>query len=718
MDPEALIAEARAAGAAALDEQAGKRLLAHYGVAVPRSVAFTDPAGASAACARLTSPLVVKALGPDIAHKSELGAVRLGLEDAAAVSAAVAAMEADARISAARTGYLVEEQAPPGLEVVVGGVRDPRFGPLIMIGLGGVLVEVLADVAFRICPISERDAATMLAELRGAPILDGVRGAAGVSRAAIVEVLLQLGGEGGLLLRHADTLAEMDVNPLIVFASGAVAVDARFVLGDPPSAVDVDPCDAEALGALFAPRAVAVLGASSASVTIANTFIRRMKDFGYPGAIYPIHPKAAEVEGLAACPSLAALPEPVDYAYVAIAAERIPAVLAGAEGRVRFAQVISSGFGEVPAGQALERELLAAARRGGCRVIGPNCLGLYSPRGGISFSVGAPRETGCIGVVSQSGGLSTDIIKRGQWRGLRFSGLVSIGNSVDVGAADLLEFYLDDAATRVVGMYLEDIRDGRRFFELLRSPSASKPVVLLRGGRSRLGQAAAASHSGALAGEGRGWDALAAQARCVMVDTLDDFLDALLALQQLELRPARPTREVALFGNGGGTSVIATDLFADAGLAVSPFPRKAKAALEALALPPGTSIANPVDAPVRTLQQEEGRVAAKILDVIYRHARPDAVVMHLNLAAFVGRGEVDPVENLMQAALDVQARYPGQAHFLLALRSDGSPELDASKRAYRQRALAVGIPVYDELANAAVALAAVSRLEERFRATA
>jgi acyl-CoA synthetase (NDP forming) len=510
----------------------------------------------------------------------------------------------------------------------------------------------------------------------------------------------------------------MDVNPLIVSASGAVAVDARFVLGDPPPAAESDLCGPETLDALFTPRAVAVLGASTSSLTIANTFIRRVQGFGYPGAIYPIHPKASEVEGLAACPSLAALPEPVDYAYVAIAAERIPGVLAAAGGRVRFAQVISSGFGEVPEGRALERELLAAARRGGCRVIGPNCLGLYSPRGGVSFSVDAPQETGCVGVVSQSGGLSTDIIKRGQWRGLRFSGLVSIGNSADVGAADLLEFYLDDAQTRVVGMYLEDIRDGRRFFELLRSASAAKPVVLLRGGRSRLGRAAAASHTGALAGEGRGWDALAAQARCVMVNTLDDFLDALLAFQQLGLRPECPTREVALFGNGGGTSVIATDLFADAGLAVSPFPRAAQAALEALALPPGTSVANPVDAPVRTLQQDAGRVAAHILDVIYRYARPHAIVMHLNLAAFVGRGEVDPVHNLIQAALDVQARYPGQAHFLLAVRSDGSPELDASKRAYREHALAVGIPVYDELANAAVALAAVSRLEERFRVTA
>ena len=261
------------------------------------------------------------------------------------------------------------------------------------------------------------------------------------------------------------------------------------------------------------------------------------------------------------------------------------------------------------------------------------------------------------------------------------------------------------------------LRDGRRFFELLRSATARKPVVLLRGGRSSQGRLAAASHTGALAGDDRAWEALTRQSGTVMVSTIDEFIDALLAFQQLEIRPGRPTQNVVLFGNGGGTSVLATDFFASAGLDILPFQNTALEKMQALGLPPGTGVANPIDTPVRTLQEEDGRVANKILDIVYQHGVPDAVVMHLNLAAFVGRGDVDPIENLIQAARRAQTKFPDQAHFVMVLRSDGSPELDDKKRQYRQRILDIGVPVYDELPNAAMALKAISDMERRFAET-
>jgi acyl-CoA synthetase (NDP forming) len=228
-----------------------------------------------------------------------------------------------------------------------------------------------------------------------------------------------------------------------------------------------------------------------------------------------------------------------------------------------------------------------------------------------------------------------------------------------------------------------------------------------------LGRMAAASHTGALADNMAAWNALCAQTPTVMVDTVDQFVNALLALQQLTPRPNRPTKKVVLFGNGGGTSVLATDFFAARGLEVTPFPTHTRQTLEALGLPPGTSVANPIDTPVGTLQKEEGRVATQILDIVYETAAPDAVVMHLNLAAFVGRGDIDPIDNLFQAAVDISRKYPGQAHFALALRSDGSAEIDDKKRAYRERALANDIPVFDELSDAADALAALNQIEKR-----
>jgi acyl-CoA synthetase (NDP forming) len=724
-DPADLIREAREAGRGALREAEGKRLLEAFGVRVPRSVVVSDADGITAAVVRLASPFVLKLMSPDILHKSDAGGVVLGLMDAHGIETAMQRMRAQAQARGARVdGFLIEEMQPPGVEIAVGGTRDPQFGPMLMVGLGGIFVEVLHDVAFRLCPITQRDAHAMLGELRGAKLLEGARGLPAVDREALAALLVRIGGEDGLLVSLDGDVGELDINPVIAAGSNMVAVDARIILRDAveqPRAPRTATSDEQSIVARFEPlvrpSTIAVLGASTSTTTIANTFIRRMLAFGYPGTIYPIHPAASAIENLPCFRSLADAPLPIDYAYVAIGARAIPDVLREAHGRVRFAQVISSGFGEVQEGVALEAELVAKAREGGCRVIGPNCLGMYSPRGGVTFPADAPREMGGVGVICQSGGLGTDIIKRGSWRGLRFSAVITIGNSADLGPVDLLEFLFADAATDVIGLYVEDVKDGRRFFELLREKGQRKPVVVLWGGRSAQGRMAAASHTGAMAGDRDAWRALSSQTGCVLVDTVDQFINALLAFQFLPLRSAKPTRNVVLFGNGGGTSVLAADAFAERELDVLPFGSAARARLEAMKLPPGTSIANPIDAPVATLQQDQGRVANAILQVIYEAASADAVVMHVNLAAFVGRGDVDPVDNLIEAAVAVHAAHAGVSHLVIVLRVDGSPELDERRRRFRQHALEKRIPVYDELVEAADALRAVSFVE-RHRASA
>ena len=463
---------------------------------------------------------------------------------------------------------------------------------------------------------------------------------------------------------------------------------------------------------LFAPKTVAVIGASTKGNALPNVFIRRIREFGFSGDIYPIHPAAAEIDGLTAYKTLADTPKPVDYAYIAVSGAQIPGMLAAAKGHVRFAQVISSGFGEVDEGKDLQAELVSAAKAGGMRLLGPNCLGIYTPRGRVTFAEIGPKEVGHVGIVSQSGGLGTDIIRRGLARGVKFSGLVTVGN---VTPSDLLEFYLADPQTKVIGMYIETAKDGRRLFDILRNAKAAKPVVILKGGRTQQGLAAAASHTGSLAGDDRVWVALARQTGCMLVDTLDQFIDTLLIFQSLTPRPQRPTQKVVLFGNGGGTSVLATDYYSRLGLDVAPFAQSAIDALAEMKLPPGTSITNPVDCPVGTLQQDDGRVAEKILDIIYSEGKPEALVMHLNLSAFVGRTKPEVLDNLVAAAMRVQQKYPGQSHFILVLRSDGEPGLEARKREFRDKAVALGVPVYDEMANAGHPLAALAGYE-RFKA--
>lgn len=225
------VADARRLGHRALDEPAGKSILAAYGVTVPCSRVVAGADDAARCAAELRPPYVLKVISAEVLHKSDVGGVKTGLRTPREVARALAAMDAALRLRGIRaTRWLVEEMAPPGLEFVIGGVVDPEFGPMVMAGLGGVFVEVMGDVAFRICPIDRADALEMLDELRGAALLRGARGRPPVDVGAIVDALLKVAGEGGLLMAAAGDIAEVDINPLIVGAHGAVAVDARFIL--------------------------------------------------------------------------------------------------------------------------------------------------------------------------------------------------------------------------------------------------------------------------------------------------------------------------------------------------------------------------------------------------------------------------------------------------------------------------------------------------------
>lgn len=709
-----------AAGRASLTEPEAKRLLAGFGVKVPAGCTISSSAALrQPAVAALRAPLVAKIVASEVLHKSDSGGVALDLQDVAAVADAIDAIAAR-HGQVAIQGYLVEEMAPPGIEMMIGGFVDDSFGPAILVGMGGVLVEVLDDVSMRLCPITRDDACDMLASLRGVALLDGVRGRPAVDADAIVDAMLAIGGADGLLMRHHPAIASLDVNPLIASNEGCVAVDACVLLRAPGDRLLVPPGKpAGDLRRLLCPRSIAVVGASADGAGPGNNFIRNLRGFGYAGELSVIHPTAREIDGVPCHASLAALPETVDYAYIAIPAARTPVLLAGAAGKVAFAQVMSSGFAEVAGGKALQAELLEAARQGGARIVGPNCLGLHSASARVTFIDRMKRTSGSFSVVSQSGGMGVDILRRGQARGLGFCHLVTIGNAADVSAVELVAELLRDEATEVIGLYLEDLSDGRALFDLLRpglgSGTASKPIVLLKGGRSVQGQRAAQSHTGAMASNERLWTALARQTGMVMVDTLDEFIDAALAIQLLKPNPARALRRICLFGNGGGTSVVACDTFARHGLAVEPFGLDIIKELEALRLPPGASVQNPIDTPVGVLAKDQGAIAEAILAIVQRAEEVDAIVLHLNLPVIIGYYAESLLSNLLDAALRARNAARREVYFLLVLRSDGSETIDAIRREYRNDAIGRGIPVYDEIPQAALALAAVASMERRGR---
>ncbi|MFB9419887.1 acetate--CoA ligase family protein [Nonomuraea rubra] len=709
-----------------------KALVAEAGVPVPRGVVVRgDGFGAAR---ELAGPLVLKAFGPGLTHKSEAGGVVLGLayEELGDAAAGMRARLEPAGFLVA--GFLVEEQAGAGVELIVGLVRDPAFGPVLLAGLGGVWTEALRDTALRLCPVTEADVRGALASLRGAALLDGWRGGPPVDVDAVVKVIMAVGGAGGLWERLE--LGEFELNPVIAGPSGAIAVDARYLPAEaadrtlatatratslPPEAAvraaGLAPEAAVRAGGflpLFEPKAVAVVGASTSRPNFGNMFLGFYRDAGVP--LVAVHPTAAEVGGVPAVPSLAHAD--VDYALVAVPAERCAEVVREARG-VPFTQVMSGGFGEAGR-QDLERELVAAARAAGTRLLGPNCMGVYCPRGRQTFVGGGMGPAGTVALISQSGGLAGEVIKVGERRGLAFSRVVTVGNAADVTPAELLRWLARDAETRAIGMYLEDPRDGRELYEALRT--AGKPVVLLAGGRSGQGRRAAASHTGGLVSDRRIWEAVAEQTGATLVSGQDDLIGVLAYFQAHGTRGPGGDRahgtgtgggerahgtgagggeQVLVVGPSGGASVLAADAFDRAGVRLDPLPSDRLDALSGLEV---VATGNPLEVPVGPLGR--AGLVADVIDVLAGPYRD--VVAHVNVQAFFTYGNApEPLYDYTRALAAAQAARPGVRITLVTRNGECAPA--GVEDEVGRIAAAAGIPVYRTMEAAAVAVAAGGR---------
>ncbi|MFI6326077.1 acetate--CoA ligase family protein [Nonomuraea sp. NPDC050556] len=659
------------------------RLLREAGIPTPRSIVLPSPA-----LADLAEPLVLKAFGPELVHKSDVGAVVLGLTRAE-IPAAVSAMAASLPVTP--EGFLVQEQAPSGVELIVGVVSDPGFGPVLLTGLGGIWTEALRDTALRLCPVSEPDARQMLASLRGSPLLYGYRGGPAVDVDAVVKVLLAVGGDGGLWERLE--LGEFEINPLIATPSGVVAVDARHLPFPAEKSSDESP--STDFTRLFEPRRVAVVGASTTRPNFGNMFLDFYRAAGTP--VVAVHPTATEIGGVPAVTSLAEAG--ADYALVAVPADRCADVVRQA-GDTAFVQVMSGGFAET-GNQDLEAALVDAARSAGVRLLGPNCMGVYSPRGRQTFVGGGLGEPGSIALISQSGGLAGEVIKVGERRGLRFSRVATVGNAADVTPAELLRWLSADAETSAVGMYLEDPREGRALFEAL--SSADLPVVLLVGGRSVQGQRAAASHTGGMVSDARIWQALADQTGATLVSSQEDLIGA-LAYFQAHANRLLPGSGALVIGPSGGASVLAADAFDRQGLALGPLPREALDDLRALGLGVGSSLANPLEIPVGP--RGRAALAGEAIAAIVRREPYADVVAHVNVQSFFTYGDAagplyDYAEHLARAQRDLT----NTRITLVTRNAEFAPDGVEDE----VRAIAAGIPVYRSMEAAAVAVRAGQR---------
>ena len=479
---------------------------------------------------------------------------------------------------------------------------------------------------------------------------------------------------------------------------------------------------AEEARAWFSPRSILVAGASRERATLGTIFLRRQREFGYDGTVHVLHPEAQEIEGFPCIKTLSELDGPVDYAYIAVPGADTVRLLTNAAGRLRVAQIISSGFREAGReGEDLERQMTEVARNGDIRLVGPNCMGSYSPGGRLTMIDGAPRESGPIAVVSQSGVAACDVIKMGAFMGGRFSQVVSIGNCADIDPVDVYEHFVTDPAVGVIGMYVEGLTRGRALIDAVRRAEGSKPTVVLKGGATDQGVRSVASHTGALVSDHRIWRGLARQFGLMLKTSIEDFVGTLVAASQWDVAAPFTGRRCCLAGPGGVLSVLGTDLLRRSGLDVPALGEATLHRLEALRLPPGSSMRNPIDTPVGVMQAQGGRAFGHILKIIAEADEIDWFIVHIsiqNLFSFLGDPQT-ALDNSLAGFLEVAEAFRGRARWCLVLRTNGDPALDPIRARCITAASARGVPVFTRLEDAAAAVASVAGwLEHRDRARA
>ena len=351
----------------------------------------------------------------------------------------------------------------------------------------------------------------------------------------------------------------------------------------------------DTLETAFHPKAVAIAGASEDPFSFGHQFLRHMLDYNYTGHIYPVNPNKKSVLGLKSYPSLSSIPGQVDYVICCLPSSMVLDLLAQCPTKgVKVVHLVTARLSETGRKEAreLENKILHAARKLNIRLIGPNCMGIYYPRGGLANGYNLPKEAGNIGAVFQSGGSSTLLIRYGELRGLRFSKVISYGNALDIDESDFLNYLAQDDETKIIAAYFEGVKDGKKFLKALNDAARIKPVIAIKGGRGKSGAKAVASHTAAIAGSTSVWSTAFKKAGVTPARDLRELVDLLVAFSFL---PPIVGYRVGIVSAGGGLSVMSADICEEAGLTVPPMPHAIREELKKKAPEIWDWIGNPID---------------------------------------------------------------------------------------------------------------------------
>ena len=639
-----------------LSEHESKQVLSAFGVTFAPEAIVSDAREALVAAEQIGYPVVLKLVGERLAHKSERGLVRIGLNNGVAVEQAANDLLRQRRDDDGNVALLVAKQVTGSRELLVGMVRDALFGAVIVIGVGGVNAEAFGDVQMRVAPLTADDLDDMLDSLATRELFGAFRGQQPLQRGAlwrIVDAVAQAA------LQRSD-IASIDINPVIVMATGEpVAVDALIELGTdtppgngnnftPDDVAEFPRHDDAGFEALFNPRGVVVLGASTHPGKFGFVSLHNLLASGYRGRVAATNLSGEVVLGVQTIGSLSELAHgEYDMAFFCTPASVNERLLQEcAERGIRAAFVTSAGYGESDgAGQAAETRLVAAARDANVLLAGPNGQGVVSTPSSLCAQIVAPYPPpGSISIASQSGNFVTSFMNLARASGVGVARAVSAGNAAAVDVADYIEWLSRDSATATVLSYIEGVTDGRRLRTALELAVARKPVVLVKGGASAAGARAASSHTGAMASDDNVFGGLCRQLGIVRALDVDEAFDSAAFFATSSL--PRGNR-VAILTTAGGWGVVTADaLSRDATLQLAELPDDVMNQLDEL-LVARWSRNNPVDC----AGGETRDTIPAVLAVLANSAGVDAVVylgigIQANQARLMREGAFHPDHGL------------------------------------------------------------------------
>jgi 3-hydroxypropionyl-CoA synthetase (ADP-forming) len=537
-----------------------KDLLESFGISIiGRWVQTREEAVATAT--DIGFPCVMKLVSPEVVHKTDAGAVILDIESASMAGESYDTILANGRKAGAQRidGVLVQKQARPGFELLVGAHQDPVFGPVTLLGYGGRYVELFKDVAPGVGILTREDVERMLSETLASRVIAGFRGAA-LDKEAVIDLTVRV----SQLMEARPEVTELDLNPVILYPKGCCIVDARMIVGEPilhPRAGDLSETRLRSLQAIFEAKSVAVVGASSPG-SIGGIIL---KNSSRVGRLYPINPKRDTLMGLTCYKDFTGLPGPVDVAVFAVAPETtIASFRQFCETGGKGAIVVSDGFAEIGRTD-LEEELRAISEKHGVVYVGPNCLGVFDNFSGLNTlflpmrRLNVSTKPGLVGVVTQSGGVGLELLEMAAADNLAIGKWVSCGNASGISIPELLAHMGDDPRIRVIAVYVEGLCNGLQFMEVGRKIAKKKPVIVIKGGMAG-GAAGTLSHTASLAGSFQAFKAACHQAGLYLLEELTE--DPKILINVLSIlttqKPARSNR-VAVVSVGGGAGILLAD---------------------------------------------------------------------------------------------------------------------------------------------------------------